>query len=559
MGTQISRHFATVEGRWGRRQVHYRRSGSGPAVLLLHQSPQSSREYEPLMRDWSEHFTLIAPDTPGYGLSDPLDAEQISLEELATAIVEFTDALGLERFGIYGFHTGGGMAVAVGDAHPDRVTSIAVNGLVSLTPAELENIRANYLPRFVPEWDGSHLAWLWARLREQTVFFPWHDRRLATRMNYPMPSPEGLQNYVREFLDAGDNYRHAYRAAFDYDAGPALTRLQVPALITAAERDPLAAHLDRIGERSKYVEVTVSADGDAALQRALQHLENDPGDTAGEAPQTAPIAGRIWHDSCQLATGSFRLRRHGPNCDWLVLHDAGGSAETSDPLTGSLYGAVAVDLPGHGESLQLAAVSPPDIAGCAAHCVQIAAALTSRRLRLLGEGTGAWIALEAIRQAPEQFSGVIMKDPPLIDAALTESILAEGLPSLAPDWHGGHLTRAWHMQRDGRLFYPWFKRVPASIRWTEPDLDNDRLMLEVRERLKSDGHWQALARSQLSYPAADALATLEHPAVACAGAGSPVHAAAQALAEKHQNLRFAGLPEATSQWPDFFKTAAGNG
>ena len=42
---RITRHFASIPGgRWGPRQVHYRRTGRGPVLILLHQSPLSSRD-----------------------------------------------------------------------------------------------------------------------------------------------------------------------------------------------------------------------------------------------------------------------------------------------------------------------------------------------------------------------------------------------------------------------------------------------------------------------------------------------------------------------------------
>ena len=85
----LTRHMVTIDGRQTARQVHYRRQGQGPAVLLLHQSPQSSREFEPLMASWSENFTVIAPDTPGYGLSDPLPDSAATMEDLALSVVEF--------------------------------------------------------------------------------------------------------------------------------------------------------------------------------------------------------------------------------------------------------------------------------------------------------------------------------------------------------------------------------------------------------------------------------------------------------------------------------------
>ena len=53
-------------------QMHYRIAGSGPPVILLHPSPQSSRFSVPMALRLAKNFTAIAVDTPGYGQSDPL-------------------------------------------------------------------------------------------------------------------------------------------------------------------------------------------------------------------------------------------------------------------------------------------------------------------------------------------------------------------------------------------------------------------------------------------------------------------------------------------------------
>ena len=84
-GVELTRHMVTIASGKGVRQVHYRRQGRGPAVLMLHQSPQSSREFEPLMAEWATDFTVFAPDTPGYGLSDPLADTEASMEDIAQA------------------------------------------------------------------------------------------------------------------------------------------------------------------------------------------------------------------------------------------------------------------------------------------------------------------------------------------------------------------------------------------------------------------------------------------------------------------------------------------
>ena len=82
---EITRHFVDV----GSRRVHYRRAGKGPPLLMAHQSPRSSAEYEPLMREWGKHFTCIAPDTPGFGQSDPLAIEEPTIDDFADAMLAF--------------------------------------------------------------------------------------------------------------------------------------------------------------------------------------------------------------------------------------------------------------------------------------------------------------------------------------------------------------------------------------------------------------------------------------------------------------------------------------
>ena len=94
MAIQITRHFATVKGE---RQVHYRRAGSGPPVVLLHQSPTSSREYIPLIQEIAaKGFTVFSPDTPGNGMSEPFPGgEWKSMEGFADGVVNLMDELGL--------------------------------------------------------------------------------------------------------------------------------------------------------------------------------------------------------------------------------------------------------------------------------------------------------------------------------------------------------------------------------------------------------------------------------------------------------------------------------
>jgi hypothetical protein len=76
--------------------VHLRYAGSGPPVVLLHDSPRSSRLHEPLLAALSDRFTVIALDTPGYGNSTPLAGDApLRIADFADALADTLQALGL--------------------------------------------------------------------------------------------------------------------------------------------------------------------------------------------------------------------------------------------------------------------------------------------------------------------------------------------------------------------------------------------------------------------------------------------------------------------------------
>ena len=530
VSTKIQRQFVTLDGRWGSRQVHYRRFGSGPLLLMLHQSPQSSRELVPLMEQWGGDFTIVAPDSPGYGLSDPLDIERAALSDFAAATIEFMDAIGAGRFGVYGFHTGGMIAVALAHGHPDRVTGFACNGVAVPTDQELEEILANYLPPFEPRWDGGHLAWLWAKTREQTIFFPWFDHTLAARMDFPMPSPEHLQNGVCEFLRARHHYHVGYRAAFEFHAERIVPELKVPGLLTASALDPLQAHLERLGDAPDGVNIIASATPADASEHCFAQVRAFPGDDIPAAPATEPMAGRLWHQIVATQAGAVTVQRGGPpraddaGVPVVVLHGAGGSGASVAFIADKLAknsNVLVIDLPGHGESDYDPGPGGTTIEACAESVLTVLNKLDLRAVDLVGIEGGACVALEMAGRYPDRTARLALAHPQAFSAEQSAQWRAAGLPSLEPDWAGGHLLRGWHMVRDSRLYFPWFQRDQKGIRWQEPDLDDERLQLEVTEYLKAEGAWQELLRNQLEYPLTEKLIGCPGQVTLCASSVSP--------------------------------------
>lgn len=515
------------------------------------------------MELWAPHFTVIAPDTPGYGQSDPLPADMLSIEDIAGAVIEFADAIGVRQFGTYGFHTGASIGTALAHRHPARVTALVANGFVVLTDAERADILARYLPPLVPTWDGSHLAWLWGRVREQTVFFPWYEHRLANRVNFDMPDAESLQESLLDFLRAGDNYHVAYRAAFAYRGELALPELRVPTLLTAAGRDPLASHLQRVGQKSASVRIRPCDEPAEILALALEHLRKHPGPACEAAPVTAAIDGQLWSEMITTPTGQTRVRRStsGRGRPVVVLHDAGGSADTAARWVEDLPGRfpiVVAELPGHGESEPSAEPAGPTVRECSINLRDLLSVLGLDAADIIGAGAGGLVAAGMLHAAgTDRNFHLTWIDVPLLGEEDRQAFWDEGIPGTHPAWHGGHLLLSWHLVRDGRMFFPWFRRTCERARQIESDLDEFRLQLECRELLKATGGWQNLCRDVLGQPLRQIIGNTPLGTSFAAAADSAWLDATRSAAKLAPGGRFHMLRGAPREWLRHLLTAQG--
>lgn len=105
--------------------------GTAPAVLMLHGGgPGASglANWQRNVEALGEHFTVIVPDMPGYGRS----SKQLDLTDpfgdLAAAMGDLIEELGLEEAHLVGNSYGGGAALRMALDRPDRVTRMVLNG-----------------------------------------------------------------------------------------------------------------------------------------------------------------------------------------------------------------------------------------------------------------------------------------------------------------------------------------------------------------------------------------------------------------------------------------------
>jgi pimeloyl-ACP methyl ester carboxylesterase len=98
---------------------------SGSPIVYLHGCPDCRLTRPPDDRIASRAGArVIAIDRPGYGSSDP-DADGDD-NALARDVVTLADALGIDRFGVIGWSSGGPGALALAASYRDRVTVAAV-------------------------------------------------------------------------------------------------------------------------------------------------------------------------------------------------------------------------------------------------------------------------------------------------------------------------------------------------------------------------------------------------------------------------------------------------
>ncbi|MCB5186770.1 alpha/beta hydrolase [Methylobacillus caricis] len=108
--------------------VFYREAGDPerPTVLLLHGFPTSSFMYRNLIPLLAMKYHVIAPDLPGFGLTESPGRAQFDykFQHLADVMVGFTDAIGLKKYAIQVFDYGAPVGLRLALARPDRITAI---------------------------------------------------------------------------------------------------------------------------------------------------------------------------------------------------------------------------------------------------------------------------------------------------------------------------------------------------------------------------------------------------------------------------------------------------
>jgi pimeloyl-ACP methyl ester carboxylesterase len=463
--------------RLGPRHIHYRFAGSGPPVILLHQSPQSSASLVPMIKYLAPYFTVIAPDTPGFGQSDALDMAEPSVDDFAAALHEFVTALKLKKFALFGQHTGGMIAASYAGHYPVFVSQLMIDGMAFFGAKEKADILQNYLPEFVPNWDGTHLTWLWARMREQHFFWPWYAQESAkSRLNLPPPTMQATHQAVLDVIAVGDVYRRGYRAAFSADGHALLQALtQTPTQLLYRPYDVLAKHAARAGELPSHIKIEQLKTHEEALQdRVLQILRmSDSNETLKptrlrEPPLVRGLQRRFWYGKSAPMHGWFALDFPGAD---ILIHGPGENAAQAITQFGSVAkgrGLLALDWPLHGENPDY--VLPVDFSRDVRELIK---ELGFARVKIHGRATAAaWATNIARSFEPKNVELHLYKPWCLRDGQRKDFL--QHLPNLEIRPGGGHLLEVWQWLRDQGLF----NLAASPVKPIRPRAAPDALILQ---------------------------------------------------------------------------------
>ena len=132
--------------------IAYRESGrlGAPKLVLLHGFPASSHQYRNLVQALAGRFHVLAPDYPGFGLSDRPDPATwpYTFDRLAEVTERFLALKGFDRYGLFVQDYGGPVGFRIVGRRPEALEWLII-----------QNSNA-YEVGFTAAWDGLRGA-LW--------------------------------------------------------------------------------------------------------------------------------------------------------------------------------------------------------------------------------------------------------------------------------------------------------------------------------------------------------------------------------------------------------------
>ncbi len=199
----------------------------GNPLVLLHQAPQSARQFESIYAPLANRsIRAIGIDIPGFGLSDPTPFVP-NIDDWVPAVIAVLNHLDIDSCDVLGHHTGALIATELALRNPDRVRNIILNGAFPINDEErqvgLESVRRREI-NFEYKADGSHFIQTF--MNRYNLYGSGADPKLITRI------------VVEKFQGFGP-FWYGHAAAYRYDHASSLQRLRHKTLLLTNTGDQI--------------------------------------------------------------------------------------------------------------------------------------------------------------------------------------------------------------------------------------------------------------------------------------------------------------------------------
>jgi pimeloyl-ACP methyl ester carboxylesterase len=209
--------------------------GSGPPLVMAIGTGSTMAEWDPaLLRLLAQRHRLILFDYPGIGRSSRLEGGRTSFAALADTTADFMDAIGLDQADVLGWSMGGFVMQQLAIRHPDVVDHLILAGT---NPGGDHAVLGDDDDQDRDSDPDPSKAQVISILYPRTAAGRAEGRAFFDRLDTASESGEIPDDFnvpaatVRAQVAAEDPW---LRSNANSDA---LTRLQVPALVTAGRRD----------------------------------------------------------------------------------------------------------------------------------------------------------------------------------------------------------------------------------------------------------------------------------------------------------------------------------
>jgi len=150
-------------------RLFYEKTGQGRPLIMVHGNGEDHTIFDEAVRELRGEYTCYCLDSRCHGAST--DTAELHYRDMATDVIMFIRALGLEVVIFYGF-SDGGIVGLLAAARCERITTLIVSG-------------ANTSPKAVK---------LWLRLLVRASYLRKKDKKLALMLKEPDISDEELRS-----------------------------------------------------------------------------------------------------------------------------------------------------------------------------------------------------------------------------------------------------------------------------------------------------------------------------------------------------------------------------